>query len=291
MKSDSGYPADEMLKISPRWDELESQGKIKTIEDRVNYALRFPDLFHVWPLGYDYAEHQAVWLNLADKNKYLLLIAPNDHGKTVTLSIAYPLYRMAQNKNIRIGLIGHTEDLPKICMREIQDQLERNEDLKYFGLRKPKRPKKWSDTEIIIDRPGYRGLKDATLCALGYRGSLASRRMDLCILDDVIDIKDYESGTDLLPERIKSWLTQTLWTRLGDKGEIKIIGTFQSHGDLYNWLYSGENRDGRKMNEVFSCWRFRSLIQRGEIFCEKAGIEVLKEKEGENDGTQALSEH
>ena len=264
------YPNDPELMISPTWEELEEQGKIKTIEDRVSYALRYADLFFTWPLGYDYAVHQSIWLNLAERNKYLLLVAPNDHGKTVTLSIAYPLYRMAQNKNIRIALIGHTEDLPKICMREIQDQIERNEDLRYFGLQKPKKPKKWSDTEMIIDRPGYRGLKDASCVALGYRGSLPSRRMDVAILDDVIDIKDYESGTDLIPSRIKTWLEQTLWTRLGDKGEIKMIGTFQTHADLYNYLYSGTNRDGKKMNTIFKCWRFRSLIGQGEFFCDKA---------------------
>jgi len=264
------YPDDSELLISPTWEELEEQGKIQSIEDKVRYALQFPDLFFVWPLGYDYAEHQAVWLNLAERNKYLLLIAPNDHGKTVTLSIGYALYRMARDKNIRIGLIGSTEDLPKICMREIQDQIERNEDLKYFGLMKPKRTKKWSDTEIIIERPGYRGLKDATVVALGYRGALASRRMDLALLDDVISMKDYQTGTDLIPDRIKTWLTQTLWTRLGDTGEIKMIGTFQSHADLYNYIWNGENRDGKKMNTVFKAWRFRSLIKEGEQFCQKA---------------------
>ena len=260
------------IKIVPTWKDLEESGKIRGIEDKVNYAIRYPELFHVWPLGYNYNWHQSVWLRLAETNQYLLLIAPNDHGKSLTMSISYAIYRIVRNRNIRIALVGRVEDLAKLAIVEIQEQMERNEDLDYVARAiydaplKPEKPKKWSDLEFTVSRPGYKGLKDSTVVAVGYRGSLANRRVDLALLDDVIDIKDYETGTNLVPERIKRWLTQTLWTRLGSAGEIKIIGTLQSHGDLYNYILTGENEAGTKLNDVFCCSRWRSLAKKDERF-------------------------
>ena len=248
------------LVVSPTWEELESQGKIKTIEDKVAYALACPDLFFVWPLGYKYAEHQALWLKISSKYQHVLLIAPNDHGKTETMQVGYALWRLANDHDLRIGIISYTVEFAMASVHMLKEKIEATPELALFGIKKSKTGQ-WSDKRATIERKLKS--KDPSIAAIGFKGTIQNRRIDLGILDDVVDIRDYEAGTTI-GDRIKTWFKRSLWTRFGDDGELKIIGTLQAAGDLYNWILTGETEDGIPMNELITCVRFKSLAKKHE---------------------------
>lgn len=226
----------------------------------MRYARACPDLFFTWPLGYEYAEHQAIWLKIASKYQHVLLIAPNDHGKSETMQVGYALWRLANNPNLRIGIISYTVDLAMGSVRMLKERIEGTPELELFGVKKSKKGQ-WSDKAATIERTMRS--KDASIAAIGFRGTIQNRRIDVAVLDDVIDIRDYEAGLTV-PERIKTWFKRSLWTRLGDDGEIKMIGTLQAAGDLYEWILTGETEDGIPMNELLTCVRFKALVKKHE---------------------------
>lgn len=168
--------------------------------------------------------------------RFLAVITyPRDHGKSKHLSVFFPLWKIAQNHNVRILAISRTAGIAESFLSEIVSNIERNPNYVSFaraidpnGLGVVPRLKKgkkmtedWSGSSITIDRDDV-GIKDPTIAATGLFGQILSRRADIIICDDVVDQQN--SMTDLQRRKVIEWIETTVLPVLVPGGTFIYLG-------------------------------------------------------------------
>ena len=180
----------------------------------------------------------------------LRLLAPADHGKTSRIIVPLILWLMARNRNVRIILVGNTDDYAAQIGRAVKSAIEQNKELREdFGLRKGE---KWADAEIIIERPLVDGIPDEkpTLLCVGIGAEIQSQRADYIITDDMATRKN--SKTEGQRKFISGYWWTDLDSRLDDtpgmldptKNKKLVFGhrvdaqdVYMEMDDLEGWLY------------------------------------------------------
>lgn len=168
---------------------------------------------------------------------------PRDHGKSKHLSVAYPLWRIAQDHNIRILAISRTAGVAESFLSEIVSNVERNERYKEWAraidpegegviprmkaLRK--QTEDWSGKSITIDRSDV-GMKDPTIWATGLFGQILSRRADVIICDDVVDQQN--SATEAQRKKVIDWIETTVLPVLVPGGTFIYLGNTWHQDDV-----------------------------------------------------------
>lgn len=166
---------------------------------------------------------------------FSVITMPRDHGKSKHLSVAYPLWRIAKNHNVRILAISRTSIITESFLSEIVSNIERNEKYKAWAKfidpsTKGVQPRlkfgkkmieDWSGNSITIERENI-SLKDPTIAATGLFGQILSRRADIIILDDVVDQQN--SMTELQRKKVIDWIETTVIPVLVPGGTLIYLG-------------------------------------------------------------------
>lgn len=184
-------------------------------------------------------QHHLDWHDHLSSNRFAVILAPVGHGKTQQIAVGRVLYELGRNPNLRIGLISNAaEAAEKILGLISQHVLENPRVLEVFPhLRPAPREKKlpWKSNAITFDRSSLS--KDPSIQAFGAGGPVVGSRLDLIVLDDVLDFDN-----TLTPEQCKkivNWFDTTVYTRLppGDRtSRIWCIGTPWNREDLLHVL-------------------------------------------------------
>lgn len=168
-------------------------------------------------------------------NKKIIITYPRGHGKSTHLSVAYPLWRIARDHNLRILLISSTEAVSKSFMTEIIGHIENNVKYQMFArycdpmligvVPKMKNYAKmrdnWSGDSIVIARDQL-NLKDPTINAVGLLGSILSKRADLIICDDIVNQEN--SATEAQRLKVIDWIDTTVRPVLLPTGRFMYLG-------------------------------------------------------------------
>lgn len=192
-----------------------------------------------------------------DFYRAIVIAYARDHGKTTHLSIAYPLWEIAKNHNLRILLISSTSGIASSFMTEIVGHIDKNETYKrwakvidpndkgvipqFKGNRKAN--EKWSGSSIIIDREDL-NLKDPTINAVGLFGSILSKRADIIILDDLVN--QVNSMTEDQRLKVIDWFYTTILPVLVPGGRVIYLGNTWHQDDLVSRLMKDPQFDYRK---------------------------------------------
>lgn len=175
-------------------------------------------------------------------NKNILLMSPRFHSKSQCFTINYPLWRIYQNHDIRILIVSANDDIAASFNRAIINNLENNQRLiDAFGYLVPEYPKKWGERALLIKRDSME--KDPTVAAIGVGGKLISRRADIIIVDDPIDIET--ARTKQSRYKTREWFENVLLPILEDDGQLIIVGTAWYKGDIYDSLWQESQFDIR----------------------------------------------
>lgn len=171
-------------------------------------------------------------------NQHCLINIPPDHAKTVTISIDYVTYLLTQNPNERIVLVSKTAELAKQMLWAIKMRLTHPN---YVQLQSDFGPADgytsgdaiWQADRIYLPSSAGREPteKDPSVQAIGIGGQIYGVRSTKIIVDDAVLLSNaaqYESQI--------RWLQQEVITRLGDTGQLLIIGTRVDPIDLYSEL-------------------------------------------------------
>lgn len=187
-------------------------------------------------------EFHVEWCDLFQSGEHLVLFSPCETGKSTLVSVAYPLWRLGLDPSLRIAIVSNTASQATKFLSQIKRYIESSQEYHevFPHVRPaphpsiPKRHERWSDVAIIIVRPTFS--KDPSVQALGVAGPLLSSRLDLLILDDVLDQDNTES--DAKREKVIRWHDSTARNRLVDEGQEIIIGTAWSESppDLMHYL-------------------------------------------------------
>ena len=146
--------------------------------------------FGEYVFGYEAAEHHREMvdaINAAISTRTnTVILEPRGGAKTTWGNTINLTKLIADNPDIRIGLISNTAKQANDFSRAIRWTLESNPKLHdvYGNLVSTS---KWTDVEWLRKDSRWHGSKDVTLYAAGAGGAIISKRFDIILCDDILD--------------------------------------------------------------------------------------------------------
>jgi len=208
---------------------------------RRQLVLHSPEFFLMYFLGFRLPAHQRRWIALWNV-KYLLELAPRDHGKSWIFSYGQPLYRIYENLiqnrlesiDYRFLQISKTDEMAGKYSEQVRTTVEENTYLKEdFGdIRDTSRWLKsfWSCRRKIHDSVE----KDHTYEKVGVLGGITGGHFEEINLDDPLD--DENTKTVERMATIENWFWGTVWNLREPSTKFRVTGTRKNRRDLYNTL-------------------------------------------------------
>lgn len=208
---------------------------------RHQLCLHSPEFFLMYYLGYRLPEHQRKWIKLWSV-KYLLELAPRDHGKSWIYSYGQPMYRiyenLIQNKlesvNYRFLQISKSDEMAAKYAEQVRSTIEQNPFLlEDFGdIRDTSR---WLKSYFSCKRKIYTSVeKDHTYEKVGILGGITGGHFEEINLDDPLD--DENTKTVERMDTIDNWFWGTVWNLREPATRFRVTGTRKNRRDLYHTL-------------------------------------------------------
>jgi hypothetical protein len=179
--------------------------------------------------------HQSIpqnhWHSLANRHSRLLIWSHVESGKTNQLSIGRTLFAIGNDPSMRVAIVSNTSAQAEKIMYSISQYIEKSEVLhEIFPNLVPDDP--WNNSELQVKRKVFS--KDPTVMACGVHGNITGARIDLLILDDLLDYENTRTkrGRDDLCD----WYESTLVGRLTKNARVICVGTAWHPDDFMHRL-------------------------------------------------------
>jgi hypothetical protein len=177
------------------------------------------------------APFHRLWQDLIRDNKDLILWAAISHGKTMAVAIGRTLWELGRDSSLRIAIISNTKaQATKIC-RMLARYIEYSDALhEVFPALRPGTV--WTTQELIVDRRV--AAKDPSVQTCGVHGNIQGSRLDLVIMDDVLDYEN--TRTVKMRQDLHDWYLSAVAGRLTKDARQIVIGTAFHPDDLLHRL-------------------------------------------------------
>lgn len=176
------------------------------------------------------------WQRYITKYSRLIIWSHVDGGKTNQVAIGRVLWELGRNPNLRVVIISKTNDLAMKIVRAIGQYIERSPELRevFPNLRPNRDPGlPWTSHKLTVEREVR--AKDPSVQACGaIAGNIIGARIDLLILDDVIDQSNTRTQTPR--ETMWTWVRSTLFGRLTADARVVAVGNAWHPEDLLHRL-------------------------------------------------------
>lgn len=217
------------------WDQVTDEELIQTERDQYLSSLY---LFAKYCLGYlDLTEstHLPMANALQASTKRKLICVPRGCFKSSLSTIAYPIWLLLHNPNLRILIDSELYSNSKNFLREIKAQMESNNHFKkLFGDQW--KGSMWNEGEIIISSR-TKPLKEPTIACSGLGAGKTSQHYDVIIADDLSSYQNTKNP-DLAAKTIDHYRLYT--SLLEPSGTIVVIGTRYSEIDIIGFVIQNE---------------------------------------------------
>jgi len=218
--------------------------------------------FHFAEAPFELCSMHERWSKLLLTSNRLLILAPRFHLKTSIVAIAYPLWRLGRDPNLRIKIVASEEGLASDILREIRRRIESGWASEIFdgasgrNLLVPDASGPWGAEKLLVKRT--LNLKDASVEAKGILSSGVGGRCDILIIDDPCDFR-----TSIAQPKLKETIKRTffeVWSNLVEPGgQIVVIGTVWAQDDLLMALLNNPEYQHFVMPAIVEgrpVWRF-----------------------------------
>lgn len=195
--------------------------------------------------------HRDVCSFLQGHNHFKLLELPRGHLKTSIGTIAYPLWRVCRNPEIRILIANATATNATHFLRAIANTIEGSAMFRWlFPEVIPDFKKvKWTSTEIEVRRQGK--YPEATIECIGVGGTVVSRHYDLIVKDDLVN-EDHILSTDQM-EKVVEWHKYSASLVVDPVSfEELVVGTRWAFNDAISYI-----KDNQPYYKIYS----RSVLE------------------------------
>ncbi len=170
--------------------------------------------------------------------RLLVNVAPY-HAKSTIGTVYDSVYKIAEDPNIRIGIVSKAERLAQNFLFQIKKFL--TDPNVYEG--QPHNliddwgpfldTEQWSQNAIrVAGRTSAE--KDPTVAVFGVGALIYGWRFDVMKFDDIADLKN-QKNPDLVQEQLR-WAVQECASRVGRTGKLHFMGTRISPNDIYSSL-------------------------------------------------------
>jgi hypothetical protein len=248
-----------VVKKTPERQKLEARVRVKR-QLQLRAARTDPEAFAEYVMLDEVSQRpirlsdlHREWHRFLSANPWAVLVAPVEHGKTVTL-ISRVLYEMGRNPNIRIGWISDSAEQALLVVGQIRRYIEESERLRevFPNLKRSTRPGHvWNQHALEIERSPF--LRNPTLRAYGSGTKIAGARLDLIICDDILNLEN--TATLEACTKTQHWFDVIVLTRAQDDPEtgararLWVVGTPFSDNDILHELPKRKSFASR----IFSC--------------------------------------
>lgn len=186
-------------------------------------------------LGYNQlSELHLSWFDILLRERFVLLLAPVGHLKTTTCTIAYPLFRLTEDHNIRILLVNEILDNAKGFLREIKAHITQNETFRDRYGSWDITADTWTEERIQIPRTEIR--KEPSISIASVLGTVVSQHPNLIVVDDPCSNRNTQ--TPHQRQKVIRWFQKDLLPRLDDDGQIIVVMTRWHNEDLAGFIKS-----------------------------------------------------
>lgn len=179
--------------------------------------------------------HQR-WHDLINQHDRLVIWSHVEGGKTNQIALGRALYELGKNPNLRIAVVSNTSDMAKKMVRQVGQYVEKSIELRevFPNLRPTHDPSlPWTAQSLTVDR-GRLGGKDPSVQACGVHGNIMGSRIDLLILDDILDYENTRTPTPR--EDVWRWVRSSLFSRLTQNARVIVVGNAWHPDDLLHRL-------------------------------------------------------
>lgn len=163
-----------------------------------------------------------------------LIVMPRGTFKSSIASVAYPIWRLNKDPNLRIMIDSEVYTNSKNFLREIKAHMETNEAMKQlYGEYKTKN---WNEAEFTINQRTVIK-KESSCVASGISAVKVGLHFDLIICDDL----NSQNNSETVEGRAKVIRHYQRYTGLLDPGgEIVVIGTRYATDDVIGHILDNE---------------------------------------------------
>lgn len=160
----------------------------------------------------------------------LIISMPPQEGKSQRASRRFPLWALVQNPDLRIAIASYEHGVARRWGRAIRDDITTHSAMLGLSVRSDLSAQhEWQLTD-----------HEGGVYSTGVGGALTGRPVDLAIIDD--PIKDREqANSEVYRERVWSWWTDVMATRLAPGAPVVLILTRWHHDDLAGRLLAAED--------------------------------------------------
>lgn len=182
-------------------------------------------------------------MTIKKRNKNIIVKSPRFHAKSQCFTTNYALYELYKDPNARIMIVSANQEIATAFVRQIMNNLENNHDLidTYGDLKPEDDVKKWGEKAFLVHRTSFD--KDPSVVGIGAGGKIISRRADIIIVDDLLDIDN--ARTPAMRKKTLEWFENVLLPVLEDNGRLVVVGTSWYRDDLYDHLMKHPSFDIR----------------------------------------------
>jgi hypothetical protein len=199
--------------------------------------LEYPDV--------NWQTHGEMINTLESEAQNKLIVMPRGTLKSTLGVVAFAIWRLIQNPDLRILIDSELQQNSKTFLTEIKAQICKPEFIELFGDPRyyidPKdgrvRKTKWSETEIVLSQRKKKHLKEASITAAGVGTTKVGQHYDLIIGDDYNSKKNSQTPEARL-KVIDHYKMNTSILEPG--GEIVLIGTRYAADDVIGWVIDNE---------------------------------------------------
>ncbi|MHB2025140.1 MAG: phage terminase large subunit [Elusimicrobiota bacterium] len=210
--------------------------------------------------GYkDLTRFHLGWYQELLKHRFVLLLSPRGHLKTSAVSTAYALWRLTQDRNLRVLILNEVLANAKDILSAVKAHVAKESFRELYG-RWDALGNTWTAEKILIPRDKV--LKEPTIAVAGVLGTIVSQHADLIIIDDPQGERNSSSSHQR--KKVLSWFQQTVLPILEPDGQMIVCMTRWHQDDLAGVI---------KSDPGFSNWKV--IEERAEWQDEQGGRRIL----------------
>lgn len=170
--------------------------------------------------GITLAPIHTTWHTLASQHDRLLLWAHVESGKTTQMAVARTLFELGRDPTLRCAIVSNTQTQAEKIIGSIKRYIESSPEL-HEVFPQLERGEPWKELQLFVRRNTYS--KDPSVQAFGVHGNVLGARIDLLILDDILDYENCR--TPASRKDLWDWYHSSLAGRLTSGARVICIGT------------------------------------------------------------------
>lgn len=188
------------------------------------------------------------WYQEFLRHQFLLLVSPRSHFKT-SACIAYVLWRLVQNRNLRVLILSEVLSNAKDVLGAIKAHIASERFKELYG-HWDSISEQWTAEKIVIPRDSI--LKESSINAAGILGTILSQHVDLLWIDDPQGEKN--SVSPFQRKKVLNWLQKTTMPVLEPDGQCLLSMTRWNRDDLAGHIMGDPGFKNWKVIEQRAEW-------------------------------------